>query len=817
MSGAQIGTVVGGVVGGIFGGFAGAQIGMSVGGIVGGLIDPTIIKGPRIGDGQQQTATDGVPIAWVQGQATVAGTICQVGPRVERRHADDGKGSGTVTYTYTAAQTFAILICESNELRGSSIESVVMVQQDGKIVYDIRPGSTILEESQQWVANVDFLYGDEEQLPHPALEAVTGVGNTPAYRGQCIAVFRDFDLTKAGDRIPTFQFTVQSATSTAIKYTDNFKYRTNNYPYTDFDWGGEFYNDEDWQVAKGLFSNYSGGPGGEVVSTHIDTLGDLNLWLRKKYTTEAGTPTIVHCHVEAYIGEFYWNGEKLLNEAPPSDAGGALIVNIPAEKVKSVNQIAASFHNIRGNFSSHLAAGIDVFRSEGEPTAKTIPLSKIVQRIVARGGLFEDDVDVEALSEIQVAGYTVATDSNASDCLSPLLAAYFAHASEYDGQVHFRLYGGDADVTVDPADFLMSDVGTDGASLVQTNRSQATEYPRKMTSTYYDIDQNLNAVNVSVERNSVDVIAIGEQRFAIPVVMTATDATKATYKALKVAYAALEGTREYSLPFVGYGGQKYLSLVAGDPVILSGKRWVIDEMTLGQNIINLKTTYNRQSAYSAVVQTIPSNPPIPPSNTYGGLTTLIPMNLPSLRTQDGYGLYLAAAGENQYWPGCAVQVSYDDGQTWQSALNMYEPSVFGTLTAALGLSGEPLSVLVNGDLDSVTAAQIAARQNAAAILPSSGAVEIVQYQTATEVTPDHYNLTDLSRARLGTKLAAHVSGERFVNLASVYFLPIDLAFGETTIKLRAVTLGDAAETAAVVSIVYHPDDEVLLDGGGAPL
>jgi len=217
MSGQQIGTVIGGAIGAYFGGPAGAQLGMAIGGMIGGAVDPTHINGPKIGDGQQQTATDGAPIAWVQGTAMIAGTICQVGPRRQIRHKDNGKGSGTVAVTYTAVQDFAILVCESSELRDSTIKSILMVIQDGKLVYDVRVGSSMLATSYKWAANVDFLFGDEEQLPHPTLEAITGVGNTPAYRGSCTAVFKSFDVSQAGDRIPNFQFVVASASTVVVE------------------------------------------------------------------------------------------------------------------------------------------------------------------------------------------------------------------------------------------------------------------------------------------------------------------------------------------------------------------------------------------------------------------------------------------------------------------------------------------------------------------------------------------------------------------------------------------------------------------------
>lgn len=224
MSGQQIGTIIGGIAGGIIGegNPAAIQLGMAIGGTIGGIVDP--VKGPRIGDGQAQTSTDGTPIAWVLGTATVAGTLVQASTRRSVSHG--GKGGPT---TYTAAQDFAILICESCSLRNSVISAVIMVEQDGKIVYDIRSPASVSNlrtlptgyaaaraKAQvgyaKWKAGITFLYGDEAQLPHPTLEAITGIGNTPSYRGSALMVATNFNVSAVGDRIPSYRFTVASVT-----------------------------------------------------------------------------------------------------------------------------------------------------------------------------------------------------------------------------------------------------------------------------------------------------------------------------------------------------------------------------------------------------------------------------------------------------------------------------------------------------------------------------------------------------------------------------------------------------------------------------
>lgn len=182
---------------------------MAIGGLIGGVIDPTVIEGPHIGDGSNQSSAEGVPIPWIIGTGLVQGNIVQKSERREVKKEDDGKG-GPVQVTYEAHQDFAIMICESSETRLSTMLGVLMVRCNGKIVYDVRPGKNFGAENAKFLENVTFYNGDEDQMPDPTLEAITGVGNTPAYRGVFLAVFRDINLTQYGDAIPTYEWVMVS-------------------------------------------------------------------------------------------------------------------------------------------------------------------------------------------------------------------------------------------------------------------------------------------------------------------------------------------------------------------------------------------------------------------------------------------------------------------------------------------------------------------------------------------------------------------------------------------------------------------------------
>jgi len=476
---------------------------------------------------------------------------------------------------------------------------------------------------------------------------------------------------------------------------------------------------------------------------------------------------------------------------------------------KTGDATGLNLESIDGGYYRDTITG-KIYRNSWQPPYGNSPnspgfvsLEDIAKRITKRGGLDVADYEAADFSAISVAGYPIARQSNAADCLLPLLQTYFAYASEYDAQLHFKFYGADAAVTVDRADLIEGNDSNNGA-IVSNLRNQSTEFPRRVVASYMDPSQNYTVVDTASERRAIDVIAIGDQSLQIPVVLDAGEAAKAADKALKVAYATLEGTLEYSTPFAG--SDVYLSLAAGEPLQFQGKRYVSDELILGSNSVKLTTRYDRQSAYTSNVQAILGNAPTPPSSPYSGPTTLIPMNLPAQRPQDSVGVYLVAASTDgrSSWRGCNVQVSYDGMSTWQNALQIGMEGTIGTVAVNEPVTGSPLTIdVVKYDLENATFAQLAAAANAFAIISLDDITQLGQFGTATEITPDkRYELTDLSRSLGGTGAFPALAGDRFTLMDAAYFLPIDPTFAGRTLYFRGVGYGEIAEDAEIFTLVY---------------
>lgn len=203
----QVLPIVGAVIGAYFGGPQGAQIGYAIGSLVGNAVDPLVVDGPKIGDVAQQTSSEGVYQPIYFGTSQGAGNIIAQGPNViRRRRQSQGKGGGPVTVTESLYKTFAIRIGVS--WRGEEgIVGISRIWENGKLVYDTRPGSSIPEESADFATKFRLYLGTDDQAPDPALEAIYGVGNTPSYRGRAYIVFPLYDITQ-WKAIPQYSFEV---------------------------------------------------------------------------------------------------------------------------------------------------------------------------------------------------------------------------------------------------------------------------------------------------------------------------------------------------------------------------------------------------------------------------------------------------------------------------------------------------------------------------------------------------------------------------------------------------------------------------------
>ena len=170
------------------------------------------------------------------------------------------------------------------------------------------------------------------------------------------------------------------------------------------------------------------------------------------------------------------------------------------------------------------------------------------------------------------------------------------------------------------------------------------------------------------------------------------------------------------------------------------------------------------------------------------------LDLPTLDTTiaDTPRVCLAAAGTGPGWRRAAIDVSFDNGASWQSAGRSAAPAVIGRIggamtAAAAALFGRSTSidvVLLNEGmaLSGAGEAELVDGANLALI-----GDELIQFGTARQIGPTRWRIGDLLRGRRGTEwaIAGHAPGERFVLLDPATLLPLDVPLSQIGAMLLA--------------------------------
>lgn len=193
------GAAVGANFGGAIFGLSGMVIGRAIGATFGRLIDQRLLGlgSGRVDTGRIQRlqvtgAGEGVPLARIWGRMRVSGHVIWASRFNEipgRSKRTKGGLGPKVTEESRFVVSVAIALCEGE------ISGIGRVWAYG-------------EEIARKDLNLRLYTGRMDQLPDPAIEAIEGAGNAPAYRGTAYVVLEDLDLGPWGNRMPNLSFEV---------------------------------------------------------------------------------------------------------------------------------------------------------------------------------------------------------------------------------------------------------------------------------------------------------------------------------------------------------------------------------------------------------------------------------------------------------------------------------------------------------------------------------------------------------------------------------------------------------------------------------
>lgn len=163
------------------------------------------IKGNRITDFAQTTATVGTVIPFGHGRFPVDGNVifADLPPKESVTTKKQGKG-GVKQETYNYSLSYAVGFCKG------PIYGYLWIKRNGKVVYTSDPNAPAddVAYAQKWLQKATLYYGTMEQLPDSTIEAANGTGKVSAFRGLAYIVVEEDDVTEGGGAVPTYEAAV---------------------------------------------------------------------------------------------------------------------------------------------------------------------------------------------------------------------------------------------------------------------------------------------------------------------------------------------------------------------------------------------------------------------------------------------------------------------------------------------------------------------------------------------------------------------------------------------------------------------------------
>jgi hypothetical protein len=812
----------------LVGAYFGGHIGFAIGAIIGNLVDPERIKGPRLDELPVTGTTEGAHRAVVYGTCVVRN--CQLidwGP-LEDETVDEqqGKGLGPVVETQRLSQTYAIGIGEG------PITGIRYIKRDGKMVYDVRPGSAIMAESAKYAQKMRVYLGGEGQMPDPDLEAIHGVGETPYYRGTAYFVMVRDDLTDGGGRIPTYEVEVtREGVAAPVETVDMVDFH--DQAETGFIPSNQVWIREETVDARAFMSAapttltpeapsrvriYASEASGGALIYDSGWIGntseqlDLDLAMADvtelRYELDSGDeivtdPTEIALFRLGLTGAILGPTVDEESFVPPyaTDTMRVQLIrpwNLSGASVQSrvivaepdpveVTEPYIALPEVPGAIYG-LTTGTTWFTpfadGVGEVDEAGVTLSEVIADICDRCGIPAASLDLSALDADVVDGVTLGGAYSGADAIRMFMPAYFFDIVQPEKVLLAVKRGGAVKATITEADFVE-------APDENVLRGQDIEYPRQLLLKYLNPGQNYAAPAAAASRTSPDARVTGDVTMELPIAMLETPAKRVADRILKVMWEDLNGEVTFSLP-----AGPFAWLTPTDCLGLSLRgglyRIRVENVEESAGILTVTARRDRQSAYTSTLTAIPLPEPEGPPASLAGPTILRVLNMPGI-------IY----GDDRL-----------DGATWITLGTYTSRSVMGTLANTLPYASplvtdwvNPLNVTLFDDtvLESATELELQQGANAAAIIKPDGTVEIVQYLTATDGGNRLWSLWEkLLRGRLDTTPIEHAVGAMFVTLESTVFVELPPSAIGSEILFRAVSAGTSPETAAQIAFTWNP-------------
>lgn len=423
-----------------------------------------------------------------------------------------------------------------------------------------------------------------------------------------------------------------------------------------------------------------------------------------------------------------------------------------------------------------------------------VPVSDILTALLIRAGLSINDFDVSAGIDL-VDGYIVTKPMSTRAAIAQILTVYQFDLVETEGIISLKKRTGIPTYTITDSDIVDSviyKIAQDVEFSKQVNIQYANKEKKYEPGVQTTIRQKTNSAKVSNYQFNV----------ALP-----DNKAKQISEIIMYNEWVEKTTVEFTLPiyFIHINPATVISLTyKGDTRIV---RITNIELTTDKTLILKGAIDNIDTYYSEAVGTNTNNsevivtqvPIISPSY-------IEPLDIPMLDNAYNLpGIYLAASGYGQSWPGCAVwkSVNIENSYTFNNATN--KSAHTGRVASALASGPTHLIdkentvdiILNSGSLYDITEENLLNANNY--ILIGS---EVLQYQEYVDNLDGTHTLSNLLRGRRGTEwaIATHSVGELFVILSNSLLFDSTASLNVET-YYKAVTTSTFVEDAVSKHIV----------------
>lgn len=366
----------------------------------------------------------------------------------------------------------------------------------------------------------------------------------------------------------------------------------------------------------------------------------------------------------------------------------------------------------------------------------------VINAILADHGL--PPADVTGLDG-SLSGYLVEEPGSARSALEPIVDLFGAHVVEEPDGLRFMAPAAPG------AAALVSDVVWDGRSAaVETTRPAENDLPTEAMIGFHDAMQDYQPASAASRRSHAGA-SVRKATTAFPGVLDPGQAKGLLDDWLRRKWFERETIS--------------LGVAAQDEATGPGRAVRLPSRPDADFVVTeVEDGVGRQLKARRLLRAAPalwrSGAPTPPRNTSpiaAGRPHVVLLDLPMLSGQTTAQDQFRAAVRHVPWRSQAVYVS-PETTGYVARGSIAAPATMGALAAPLGPGfadrvdsfGAILVDLLEGELASVSRAQMLNGANGAAIRSMSGAWEVFQFEQAQEITPDRWRLTGLLRGQLGT-------------------------------------------------------------------